>query len=407
MRASLEWEWQPSTCDIRPLDPRRLSLLLQGRRVLFAGDSLTEQLFVEMRCVLGKSVHSDSEEHGAVTPVVPRSNMGSDATRAAQEKAAKDARAYEEAPFDSLSRIRWLMAQVYEESNWKKLEYFETGIKEFRLDGEGARGRPGRVGLFRANNLLRTVFEFDRAMETKGVQRLHREQLLDRAWRILLRGTSPAAGSPHGAPWPPMRPGDVLILNAGAHFATFGDDAFSQRAVAFWRQTARAVRRYAPPGALVVFRTLYTGQRDCDQNSSPFDGLPEAWRSDVLPEMPYNWAHFAKWNHAIVDEFEREFNSRASPSSAGNGKTPKDTAPARFAILNVTAFSYRADGRKLWIWHDIEEGGSAKNPVPRCCDCLHFSTPGPLHEMLRLLAHLLEDTLLGTGTDMRMHDNDK
>ena len=65
MRASLEWEWQPSTCDIRPLDPRRLSLLLQGRRVLFAGDSLTEQLFVEMRCVLGKSVHSDSEEHGA------------------------------------------------------------------------------------------------------------------------------------------------------------------------------------------------------------------------------------------------------------------------------------------------------------------------------------------------------
>ena len=40
------------------------------RRILFAGDSLTEQLYEEARCVLGAHVHSDSSESGVVSPTL-------------------------------------------------------------------------------------------------------------------------------------------------------------------------------------------------------------------------------------------------------------------------------------------------------------------------------------------------
>ena len=112
----------------------------------------------------------------------------------------------------------------------------------------------------------------------------------------------------------------------------------------------------------------------------PFQGAPKEW-AEKLPEMPYNWGHFSQMNLDIRTAFEA-------------------SAIARFAVLNVTAFSYRGDARKLWIWHDQDAHGTtdAKTgatgaPFPRGYDCLHFISPGPLREMLRLLAHALHELL--------------
>ena len=456
MRRALLWEWQPAACDLRPLEPQLLLQLMAGeggvlvqaeaaaeaealqlaksalparwwkekkvdpgvggrggggggggiapderfgegvkqqallaarargekrrstagrapRRILFAGDSLTEQLYDEVRCVLGEHVHGDSESTGVVAPTL---ELPSGA-------------------IDSLKQVRQDMeATGLKADQWKLMEYFEPGLTEFYLgggggeggggggDGEGGGGQggqqEGRVGLFRANNLLRTLYEFDRKNNETGKPPPPNGPVFDRAWALLLAGSG-FAGSADGQRLAPMSAGDVLVLNAGAHFATFGEHAFSHRAVDFWRATAASIAKHFD--GLVVFRTLYTGMENCEVMTAPFQGAPREW-AQKMPEMPYNWGMFNEWNVKIREAFE------ASSIAAG-----------KFAVLNVTAFSYRGDARKLWIWHEWDTSGKfaktglAGAPFPRGFDCLHFSAPGPLREMLRLFSHFLVELL--------------
>eukprot|EP00937_MAST-01D_sp_MAST-1D-sp2_P001709 g1709.t1 len=447
MRAALEWEWRPLKCDLRPLgdaadlaavlqghrggaDRRRPAQRARGRRLLFAGDSLTEQMFAEARCVLGRFTLGWPRADATVEPSVALVGTDADAEgvaffRAVQARARARAHADADADAggeqaalmaakrqdflvearDSLSMIHDAMTHAgLSPEDWKKLEYFETAIEMFELDparieqqqqdagaGAGAgvggatddagdsRRAPASVSFFRANNLLRTLYEFDHQRRRDGLPPPRGGALFDRAWRVLLRGSAEAVDSRPALP--PMEAGDVLVLNAGAHFAAFGQRAFSDHGRAFWRATARAIARHLPPGALVVFRTLYTGAHDCHVRRLPSAHIPKKWIDGELPELPYNWAQFAGWNREIVKAFEAEFESA-------------DRHAGDFVVLNVTAFSLRPDGRKLWIWHDEDEEdkqAGVEHPMPRGFDCLHFASPGPLREMLRLLAHLLED----------------
>jgi hypothetical protein len=225
------------------------------------------------------------------------------------------------------------------------VEYFDPGgWRRLALRGGG------ELALFRCNNLLRTLHNMD--MLTANTTASQWGALFEAAWVNLLRGSKAT---------------DVLVLNTGAHVATFGDwtasSAGIQDGTAFWAATARVLKKHFR--GTVIFRTLYTGQVGCAKYTKPLSTAELAMRSSE--DLPHMWGQFAKWNRWIQGVFQVH-------------RVP------RFYTLNATMMSLRPDGRMQYIWHEDNDAGTGN---VACCDCLHFAQPGPVDELTKVLFHFL------------------
>lgn len=52
VRASLRWQWVPETCSLFPWSPKSFLQLLSGRKLLLMGDSLTEEMWMSLHCMM-------------------------------------------------------------------------------------------------------------------------------------------------------------------------------------------------------------------------------------------------------------------------------------------------------------------------------------------------------------------
>lgn len=231
---------------------------------------------------------------------------------------------------------------------------FFDGLKSFTF------GKSSTIMLFRTNNLLRTVFNY-------------RRSLLEKCWRAVLAKAQQVAirhssrrRARRAAPAEATKadvPREVLIINSGAWKAkTFVDSGWGPSAASFWQATAVLLQAHFRSEGLLMFRTLYTGQEQCEGRSKPFSSVEMVARHN--DKLPYSWGSFASWNDNIAAIF-------------------RQTEMRNFFVFNVTMFSARGDGRKVFMWHQEPMKGGE----PACCDCLHFVQPGPLVEMKRIMFH--------------------
>lgn len=53
---SMDYQWQPSDCDMLPFDPKIFANYLANHPLLFVGDSINQLAFESMACLLGESL---------------------------------------------------------------------------------------------------------------------------------------------------------------------------------------------------------------------------------------------------------------------------------------------------------------------------------------------------------------